>query len=240
MQQHDAARRQLFDRRTHRVEAHAAGRGVVVRVLLHDEAAAFEHRAVVVPARVADPHAAVREPALEEIGADLQAAAGAHRLDRGHAARGHRFVLRPEQQLLHGAPRVGGPFHRQVRLGAAFGQHLRLGFAHAGQHRDAAVVVEVDADRQVDLVRPRIGVERIDQREDRIAGVRLDMFEHGMAPTTQKAGAIIGACDSARRSSHCTQRPCGCERASKVVIGAAPSRRATSATTASLGPVARR
>jgi hypothetical protein len=50
---------------------------------------------------------------------------------------------------------------------------------HAGQHRDAAGVVEVDADRQVDLVAARVLLEGFVQAQDGVAGIGLDVAEHG-------------------------------------------------------------
>ena len=54
-----------------------------------------------------------------------------------------------------------------------------FGLAHAVEHGDAAFVVEVDADRQVDLVRTRILLEILVQRQDRITGKRFNVLEHG-------------------------------------------------------------
>ena len=54
------------------------------------------------------------------------------------------------------------------------------------QQRNAALLVEIDADAQVDLVRPRVGVEDLDQREDRVARKGLDMRKHrAVLPTAQ-------------------------------------------------------
>ena len=59
--------------------------GVVVRVGVDREARTFEQRAVILPARVADPHLRTRREAAQEVGADLEPAGAAQRLD-GHRA----------------------------------------------------------------------------------------------------------------------------------------------------------
>ena len=80
---------------------------------------------------------------------------------------------------------------------------LLLGAAHRVEHRDAAGVVEVDADRQVDLARPRILLEILVQAQDRVAAERLDVLEHArlrgqaasaasMSPL-QRSGESFGA-----------------------------------------------
>ncbi len=189
VQQDDASRRQGAQRLAHRIEAQAAGVRVVIRVGVDSDAGAFEHRAVVVPGRVADPDGAVGQPALDEVGADLQAAARTDGLQRGDAAIPDRRMPGAEQQRLHRAPHRRIAFDRQVALGAARSEHLRLGIAHAGQHRNAAVVVEVDADRQVDLVRPRVFLEGLVEAQDRVAGVGLEMLENAHAASAASMSA---------------------------------------------------
>jgi hypothetical protein len=44
-----------------------------------------------------------------------------------------------------------------------------------GEHRNAPGVVEVDADRQVDLVLARVLLEGLVQAQDRVARIRLDV-----------------------------------------------------------------
>ena len=178
VQQHDAALGQAAQGVEHRVETQPAAGRIEIRVAVDLETAALEHRAVVVPGRVADPDRRVGQPGLEEISADFEPTRRTHGLYRRDPTGGDRRMARPEQQLgdLGAAGRVA--LHRQVGLGACGGQDAGLGQLHAGQHRQPALLVEIDADRQVDLGRPRIGVVGIDQREDRIARIGLDMFEH--------------------------------------------------------------
>ena len=178
MQQHDAARRRLRQRLQHRVEAQAAGLGVVVRVAAALQPRALEDGAVVVPGRVAQVDGAVGEVALDEIRAHLQAARRAHALDGRHPVALERLAVGAEQQLLHLGAEIGGAFHRQVGPGAGLLHHGQLGPAHRIQHRDAAVVVEVDADGQVDLLRARVLLEGLVQAEDGIARVGVDVLEH--------------------------------------------------------------
>ena len=194
MHQHHAAARQLLQRFQHLAELHAAGGGVVVRVGVHRQAAAFEHRAVVVPGGVAHVHLRIGQPALDEVAAHLQAAAAAHGLQRGDAAAGHRLMVGAEQQRLHALAAGGQAFHRQVGLGAAFVDQLLLGLAHAVQHRNAAGVVEVDADRQIRLVGARVLLEGVVQAQDGVAAVGFDVLEHGH-------GSLQGMADYPRAAS---------------------------------------
>ena len=82
-------------------------------------------------------------------------------------------------------PRAGCTAERRRLLACAGGaavkakvqaQHL---LHHRLEHRDAPGIVEVDADRQVDLVRPRVLLEVLVEAEDGIAGEGFDVGEHG-------------------------------------------------------------
>ena len=77
---------------------HAAGGRIVVGVVVHLDAGPLEHRLVVVPGGIADPHLGGREVALEQIGTDLQRAGAADGLDGGDAAGGDRLVAGAPQQ----------------------------------------------------------------------------------------------------------------------------------------------
>ena len=175
--QHDdgAGRRggQLGD---HRVEGDAAGGRVVVRVLLDGEAGVGEQRAVVLPARVADQHLGVGMQALEEIGADLQAAGAAQGLDGGDAALLDDVGVGAEHQALHGLVVGGDAVDGQVAARLLQLDQLLLGRGHAGQQRQLAVLVGIDADAQVDLGRVGVGVELLVQAED---GVTRGEFDGG-------------------------------------------------------------
>ena len=138
----------------------------------------LEHRAVVVPGRVADPDLAAGQPARDEVGADLQATARADRLDRGHAPPRDGLVPGAEQQRLDRGAHVLGALDRQVGLGPDRCGQLRFGPAHRLQHRNAAGLVEVDADAEVDLARPRVALEGFVEAEDRVARIGLDVLEH--------------------------------------------------------------
>ena len=98
-------------------------------------------------------------------------------------------MVSAEQQVLHRLAEVGRAFDRQVGLRAALRDDARFGQLHRAHHRDAALLVEVDADRQVDLVRPRVGVENLDQRKDRVAREGLDMLQTCGAPQALAARA---------------------------------------------------
>ena len=195
VQQHHRARGQRADGLQHRVEAQAAGGRVVVRVGVHREARALEDRAVVVPGRVADPDLRGREVLAQEVRADLQRARAAQRLDRHRAPAGHRLMVGAEEQVLDLRAVLGQAGHRQVAARPDRLQQRRLGLAHRLHHRQPAGVVEVDADRQVDATRARVLLEVLVEREDRIARVGVDVFEHGRWLLPERRGREVGKPD---------------------------------------------
>ncbi len=170
--------RHLAQRVDHRVEAQAAGGVVIVGIAVDLEAGALEHHAMVVPARIADPHLRLGKIALQEVGADAQRARAAQRLDRGHTVLGQRGAVHAEYQLLHGLAKAGDAGHRQIRARPLVGDQRGFGLAHRGHQRQAACVVEADADRQVDLVLTRVLREVFVQGQDGVAGVGVDMSKH--------------------------------------------------------------
>ena len=179
MEQHGAFGRQTRERVQHAVEVQTAGRGIEVRVGVDRQPGALEHRAVVVPGRVADPDRAAGKEAIDEVGTDLQAAARADRLDGRDPAGGHRLVRGTEQQRLHRGAEVRCAFNRQIGLRGPAAANDSLGAANRGHDRDAAFVVEVDADAQVDLVRTRIFLEVLVEAQDRVAREVRNVLEHG-------------------------------------------------------------
>jgi hypothetical protein len=204
MQQHDAVPGQRLDRLQHGIELQAARGRVVIRVGVDLEARAFEHRAVVVPGRVADPHLRIREIALEKVATDLEAAGATQSLQGGNAAALDGLVIGTEQQVLHGLTVVGGAGHGQIGLGADVGQHGAFGLTHGGHHGQAACFVEVDADAQVDLALTRVFLEILVEREDGVAWVGVDVLEHGcswmVCPLSQSRMAHTGRDDRPRYS----------------------------------------
>jgi hypothetical protein len=109
-------------------------------------------------------------------------------------------VVCAEQQRLHGGAEVGRALHRQVGLGAAGGQHRAASASRTRvQHRDAAGVVEVDADRQVDLVGRGSFWKGLVEAEDRVAGVgfivegrrALGLCHRGVYYQTLEMGLVL-------------------------------------------------
>ncbi|MCY1535192.1 hypothetical protein D9M68_705860 [compost metagenome] len=67
-----------------------------------------------------------------------------------------------------------------MRPAARAGEQRGFGLGHGLHHRQAAVIVKIDADAQVDLVGAGIFLEVLVEREDRVAGEGFDVCEHGM------------------------------------------------------------
>jgi len=192
MQQHDAARRQGRQRLQHGVKGHAQCLPVEIRVGMHRKARAFKNRHMVIPSRIGHPDCGLREIALEKIRAHFQRARTAQSLDRGDATLGqHGSIIAKQQATNHIAIRLVA-FHRQVntRHLAATGNTL-IGLLNGVELRNHAFFVVIQADREIDLVRARIGLEGFHQRQDRVASVGINVLEHGQSSGTGKKREII-------------------------------------------------
>jgi len=179
VQHDDGAGWRGLQRRQHVGHAHASRGGVVVGIGLDGEAGVGEQRAVVLPAGVADQHLGAGLDPLQEVGADLQATGAAQGLHGGHAAFGQQGRAGAEYQPLHGLVVGGDAVDGQVALGLGRLEQLLLGRRHALQHRQLALVVEIDADAEVDLGRVGVGGKLFVEAEDGVARRHLDGGEQG-------------------------------------------------------------
>ena len=118
-----------------------------------------EQSAVVLPARVADEHGRVGLQTLQEIRTHFEPTGAAKRLHRGHAATLDGFAARAKNKALYGFVVSRDAIDGQIALCLGRFEQLALGCGHAGQHRQLAVVVEINTDAQIDLVRVAVGVE---------------------------------------------------------------------------------
>jgi hypothetical protein len=143
------------------------------------EAGAFEQGPVVFPARVADHDLGRRVEALQEVGAELEPAGAAEGLHGRHAAGLADRRVGAKYEILDRTVVSSDAIDRQVVAGLRRFHHQLFGRLHAGQQRQLAVLVEVDADAEVDLCRIGVGVELIVESEDRVAGRQLDVGEEG-------------------------------------------------------------
>ena len=168
VQYRDRAGGQPVERREQRLEFQSARRRVVIGIRIDLEAGTLEQRAMVFPARVADPDLCRRAQVPEEIGADLQSARAAQRLHRDHALVLQRRRIRPEHQRLHGLVVGLQAVDRQVRPGRALQRLLLLDLAHAGEQRHLAVLVVIHAHAEVDLVRVLVRDVELGDAEDRV------------------------------------------------------------------------
>ena len=98
MQQDDTARWQGFQGRQQIVETHAVGGIVVPGIRADVKSRPFKNGDVVFPRRVADPHAGIREIALQEIGPHFQRARAAQCLDRRHSLLPENRMVSSKQQ----------------------------------------------------------------------------------------------------------------------------------------------
>jgi hypothetical protein len=121
--------------------------------LLTVKPAAFEQRAVVFPARVADVDFRIRRETLQEIGADLQRAGAAQGLHGDRTLLLNYRAVGPKYEFLHSLVVRSQAFDRQVGTRRRLFHQHRFRLAHAFQQRHLAVVIVVDAHAQVDLGR---------------------------------------------------------------------------------------
>ena len=177
VQYDDRAGGQVLQRGDHAVEIQPVRRRVVVRIGVDGEPGAFEQRAMVLPGRVADPHLRARRETAQKIGADLERAGAAQRLNGDDAARLYDLGFGSEDQAAHRAVVGRDAVDRKVDVRAALVGQRALGTAHALEQRYLAVVVAIDADAEVDLARIRIGIERFGDAQDRVARRHFDRGE---------------------------------------------------------------
>jgi hypothetical protein len=114
-------------------------------------------------------HLGIGVQLFEEVGADLQAARAANALGRDHTAALDGLTVGAKHQALDGGVVGGHAVHGQVaaRLGRI--DHLLFGGLDAFEQRQLAVVVEIHADAQVDLVGIGVCGELFVQAQDRVA-----------------------------------------------------------------------
>jgi hypothetical protein len=147
---------------------------VEIGVRIDHKSGAFEQRAMIFPARVADPDLRSGGEAAKEIGADLERAGPADCLHRHDPAFRDEIRIAAEQQRLHFAVVRGNAVDRQIRARRCLVGQLALGALHAVEERHLAVLVAVDADAQVDLGWIRVGIEGLGDAEDGVARRELD------------------------------------------------------------------
>jgi len=174
VQHDDRAGGKRVERASHAGKVEAVRARIVVGIVAHREPGGFEELPVVLPARLADPDFRIRADALEEIGADLQAAGAANRLHRDGV-----LVFRAKDELLHGTVIGGEAVDRQVVARRRGLEALALRAPHAFEERHLAVVVGVDADAEVHLPGVFVGEERLRDAEDRIARRHRHLSEQG-------------------------------------------------------------
>jgi hypothetical protein len=90
------------------------------------------------------------------------------------AAGGEQLGILAEQQVLHRVVVGGDAFDGLVaarRLGFQAGF---FGGLDGGEQRDLAVVAEIDADAEVDLVGVAVGIEGFVEAQDGVAGGHFD------------------------------------------------------------------
>ena len=139
---------------------------LVIRIFDDLEPDRADDRRVVGPGRRADEHARVGIGRRDQLEAEPQRAAAARRLHARDALVAGMLAEQDRPQQLGEALVAGAA---EIGLGLLRIEQPLLGFLHHLEDRRVARAVAEDADADVDLVGPRIGVGQGDQREQRIA-----------------------------------------------------------------------
>ena len=191
VQQHDVAAVQRVQKLRQFGKAHADGFGVVIRISADFDARAFQNAAVVVPRRVAHEGTRLRIPAFQKIRRQFQRARAAQRLHGDGAVLLQNGVFVAQQHAQCGGTEGGVAFHRQI--GLRLNGLLHLGGAHGFGQRQAACIVKINADAQIDFVFARVVIEGFDQAQNRVARVGLEVLEHDGFPVGNKGGFGVQA-----------------------------------------------
>ena len=83
------------------------------------------------------------------------------------------------EDLFDAAIETGVAGDRDIRLAVLLLEDGFLGGLHAGEHGRAALLVLIDADREIDLAGVRIGAKQGHDPQNRVGRQRLQCFEHG-------------------------------------------------------------
>ena len=129
----------------------------------------------------------------------------------------HDLMIGPQEHLADMTIVFGQSIDSQVTLVRLCRQQAFLGFLDHVEYRRLALGVLVDTDREVDLVRVRIFLERFAQSQDGIGRGHLQLLEHrsqpfsnelSPAPAGRRCQRILTIVLTARRSP---KRTCGGE-----------------------------
>jgi hypothetical protein len=178
MQEHDVAAPGQGQRIEHRVRPHRVGRRVEIGIASRLQADRPHDRRVIGPGRRAQPHPGIGLGPPDQLGQHPHGTRAARRLHRPDA------ILRrvAEHQGRHAGvePIVAGKV--EIALGRLGLEQPALGVAHGGHDRRAPLAIVVDADAEVDLVRPRVGSDRSHDRVDGVRRCGLEGLEHRAPP----------------------------------------------------------
>ena len=175
MEKDEVARLRLAERRHHPVEADFAAVAGIIGIADHLDSGRSDQRRVVGPGRLAGEDPGERIGLGDQLGAEPQRAAAARGLkaDDPAVVRG-AFAEhdRPDQ-----FDEADVALRADIGLGLLALDEPAFGRLDALQDRGVAGGVAIDADSDVDLPRPRIGIGERDQSDQRILRLVLEPLE---------------------------------------------------------------
>ena len=118
------------------------------------------------PGGIAQPDRPRRTRLQQEISRHPEGAGSAWGLSRDRSGGLYDFVIDPEDEVAHRRLEAGPAVYREVALGARRLEQTPLGLDDGRDDRRDAGLIDVNADREVDLARPGVGLEGFGQTQD--------------------------------------------------------------------------
>ena len=180
VQQHHVAGHRALQVRHHALEIHPVAGGIVVAIGLEAQAHTAQQRKVHRPGGVAYPDPGGGRGAIDHLRADAQGAAAAGGLHAAHPPLARGGTVLPQHQPLHALYEVRIAGRRHVGLGGFLLHQLPLGATYGLKHGAQALLIHVDAYRQVHLAGIGVCPAGRGQAENGIGGQPFELIQHGV------------------------------------------------------------
>ncbi len=195
VQKQDIALPHSLDRRDHRLEVDSMRIEVVVGVLREVQTGELEQREMVGPRRITEINLSVGPRAMQQVTGNAERPATARRLNRRDAAGGDDGMTLAEYQALHAGIEAGVTGNGDIGLGGLCSEELLLAATNRFENRRVAVVVLIDANAEINLVRAFVGAKQSHDADDRIGRESFQSFEHSL-----DSSLLNGVAESVRYS----------------------------------------
>ena len=130
---------------------------------------------MVFPAGVRDQYLGIGVELFKKVSADFEAAGAANGLHGGHTAGFDRLAVRAKHQRLDACIVSGDAVNGQITTWFGGFHHGLFSRLHAGQQRQLAVVIVINAYAQIDLGGVAVRIELFVQTQNRVAEGHFDV-----------------------------------------------------------------